>query len=91
VLTAPDGEAGIALALRERPDVVLVDVGLPGVSGYEVARRLRTDLGRASVLVALTGYGQAADRQRARDAGFDVHVTKPASVEDVLRALPDGR
>jgi signal transduction histidine kinase len=91
VLAAADGETGIAIALRERPDVVFLDVGLPGVDGYEVARRLRAKLGAGPVLVALTGYGQAADRARSREAGFDVHVTKPASVADVLRALPDGR
>jgi signal transduction histidine kinase len=74
--SAGDGVTGLEQALRIRPDVVVVDLGLPGLDGYEVARRLRAeglDLG----LIALTGYGQPADRERAMAAGFDTHVVKP--------------
>jgi CheY-like chemotaxis protein len=71
------------------PDVILLDIGLPMMDGYQVARRLR-DIAetRASYLIALTGYGQPADRERARAAGFDHHLTKPAD-PDALLALVD--
>ena len=75
---AADGEAGIAAALELRPDLVFVDIGLPRLDGYEVARRLRAAK-PAMRLVALTGYGRDDDVQRARDAGFDEHLLKPAS------------
>jgi two-component system CheB/CheR fusion protein len=71
-----------------RPEVVLLDIGLPHMDGYEVARRLReTAACDAAWLVALTGYGQPADRLRGRDAGFDEHLLKPvdpAALEDVI-------
>jgi CheY-like chemotaxis protein len=88
VQTAADGDAGIAFAIASPPDVAIVDLGLPRVDGLGVARALRAKLGPAIRLVALTGYGQQADRERTRAAGFDAHVTKPATVEDVLAALP---
>ena len=69
-------------------DVVLLDIGLPEMDGYEVARRIRAEHG-ALVLVALTGYGQAADVQRAEDAGFDAHITKPVSFEKLQRVLAE--
>ena len=84
---ASDGEEGLALGVARRPDVAVVDVGLPGRDGYEVARGLRAALGESVTLIALTGYGQMDDRRRTREAGFDVHLTKPATVEDVLRIL----
>ena len=75
---APDGLAGVALVLRLQPDVAFVDVGLPGIDGYEVARRIRADReGRAVCLVALTGYGLPEDQERSRRAGFDAHLVKP--------------
>ena len=71
----------------ELPHIVLVDIGLPGMSGYEVARHLRKHPVLAKVLiVAVTGYGQEKDRRRARNAGFDLHVVKPLTA-DVLRTL----
>jgi CheY-like chemotaxis protein len=78
VRIAHDGPGAIEEAGRYRPDVILLDLGLPGMSGYDVARRLRMmpDLG-VMRLVALTGYGTESDRQNTRDAGFDVHLTKP--------------
>jgi CheY-like chemotaxis protein len=85
---AADGEAGVAAALERRPDLVFVDIGLPRLDGYEVARRLRAaKLGAR--LVALTGYGRDDDVQRARDAGFDEHLLKPATLEQ-LRAAIEG-
>ena len=86
---ASDGETGLALGVTRRPDVAVVDVGLPGRDGYEVARGLRAALGESVTLIALTGYGQMDDRRRTREAGFDIHLTKPATVEDVLRVLAD--
>lgn len=87
VTSACDGPSGARAVLEERPDVAIVDIGLPGFDGYEVARRVRSALGPDVVLVALTGYGQAEDRERARRAGFDVHLTKPADVDRVARAV----
>ena len=89
VVTAPDGPAGVDAALRLQPDVVLVDIGLPGLNGYEVARRIRaTEAGRAMKLIALTGYGQ--DMRMAREAGFDLHLVKPVEprrLDEALRTL----
>ena len=71
-----------------RPDVVLLDIGLPQIDGYEVARRIRARPdGHAIRLVALTGYGQAEDVERARVAGFDDHIVKPVDMHTVLRAI----
>jgi signal transduction histidine kinase/CheY-like chemotaxis protein len=83
---AGDGEAGIAAALERRPHLVFVDIGLPRVDGYEVARRLRA-AGLEGRLVALTGYGRDDDVERAREAGFDEHLLKPASLEQLRAAI----
>jgi PAS domain S-box-containing protein len=82
-----DGTAAVQAARSFRPDVVLLDIGLPGMNGYDVARRLRAerDLGQP-LLVALTGYGQEEDRTRAREAGFDLYLVKPVD-PDALKAL----
>jgi CheY-like chemotaxis protein len=77
VETAADGQEGLEKALRHRPEVALVDIGLPLLDGYEVAAQARHALGDAIFLIALTGYGQPEDRERALSAGFDVHLTKP--------------
>jgi signal transduction histidine kinase/CheY-like chemotaxis protein len=78
VTCAEDGPGAVAAALRCRPGAALVDIGLPGYDGYEVARKIRAAPEGASVLlVALTGYGQRADRRRAEEAGFDLHLVKP--------------
>ena len=83
-----DGLRGVQLALALRPEVALVDIGLPGIDGYEVARRLRaTEAGREMTLVALTGYGRPEDRDRALAAGFDAHLVKPVDPEDLLELL----
>ena len=83
---AKDGESGIEISQRVRPDVVILDVGLPGLDGYEVARRLKRTQS-CPRLVAVTGYGQPEDRQRARTAGFDKHLTKPVDPNELQRAL----
>jgi signal transduction histidine kinase len=87
VQTASDGLAGVALILEAQPDVALIDVGLPGLDGYEVARRVRQAVKNSVRLVAVTGYGQPYDRTRAREAGFDLHLTKPVSPDDMGEAL----
>ncbi len=89
VLAEPDGESGLATAIRERPDVMLVDVGLPRIDGYEVARRVRAidGWGRRPFLIAITGYGQDEDRDRALAAGFDGHLTKPVEPKRLLDAI----
>ena len=88
VRTAPDGKRGMDLVLAAPPDVALVDIGLPGVSGYEVARAIRERLPERRVrLIALTGYGQASDRQRVLAAGFDAHLLKPIPAEALEREL----
>ncbi|TMQ25219.1 MAG: response regulator [Candidatus Rokuibacteriota bacterium] len=89
VAMAADGAEGIALAATTRPDVVLVDLGLPGLDGYEVARRIRDTLGDRVRLIALTGYGRSEDRQRTAEAGFDEHLLKPVDVDEILSLLSD--
>jgi signal transduction histidine kinase len=85
---ASDGATGIASVHDRMPDVALIDIGLPDVDGYEVARRLRQVSGSEHVkLVAITGYGQPDDRQRALDAGFDAHLTKPVALGQLERTL----
>jgi signal transduction histidine kinase len=88
VATAQDGPAAIEAARRQPPEVVFLDIGLPGMDGYEVARRLRADPATAGTrLVALTGWGADEDRRRSHDAGFDLHLTKPVEAEAIERVL----
>jgi CheY-like chemotaxis protein len=87
---ASSGSAGVALARRRRPDVVLCDIGLPEMDGYAVARELRADPLTAPIhLVALTGYGRDTDRDQSVEAGFDLHLVKPVGPE-LLRRLLQG-
>ena len=87
VLESAEGRTALTVALAERPDVILIDIGLPGLDGYALARAIRADeRGRGMRLIAVTGYGQADDRHRAIEAGFDAHVVKPVSL-GVLRSL----
>ena len=88
VQTAHDGPTGLTAALGFRPDAVLLDIGLPKMDGYEVARKIRLAPRLAATpLIALTGYGQESDRQRSREAGFDHHLVKPVDFEKLLRIL----
>jgi two-component system, sensor histidine kinase len=91
--SAGDGVAGADGIIATRPELALVDIGLPGIDGYEVARRVRAALGTAVSLVALTGYGQADDQHRAAEAGFDLHLTKPVGFRELsaLLASPPGQ
>ncbi len=88
VMSASDGRDGLALIQEQRPDVAIVDLGLPGIDGLSLARMLRErcpDL--QTRLVALTGYGHENDRERTRAAGFDWHLVKPASMADILASI----
>jgi CheY-like chemotaxis protein len=85
---AADGAQGVQLAQDCHPDVALVDIGLPGIDGYEVARRLRTNADTRHIkLIALTGYGLANDQRRVLDAGFDMHLVKPVEIDNLLNAI----
>jgi len=87
---AHDGIAALEAADRLRPDAVLLDIGLPGLNGYEVCARLRQQSwGRDLVVIALTGWGQEEDRQRSRDAGFDAHLVKPVDSARLLKLLAE--
>ena len=92
VRTAYDGPTSLEAAFAYHPNVVLLDIGLPGMDGYEVARTMREQaIFKAVVLVATTGYGQEGDRQRSRDVGFDHHLVKPYdfdTLEKILAAFP---
>jgi CheY-like chemotaxis protein len=88
VLLAADGPEALRLAWEEQPEAYVVDIGLPGMDGYEVARKLRqTPAGEQALLIALSGYGSPQDRERARQAGFDAHLTKPANIEELQGLL----
>jgi signal transduction histidine kinase/ActR/RegA family two-component response regulator len=88
VIEAGDGEAAIDRAAAGPPDVAIVDLGLPGLDGYEVARRIREQPGgKAILLVALTGYGQAEDRRRSAESGFDLHIVKPVEPEALEQVI----
>jgi signal transduction histidine kinase len=91
VRAAHDGPSAIELCRRFRPDVVFLDIGLPGMTGYQVAERLRAAAGgdEAPLLIAVTGYGQAASRHRSSEAGFDRHLLKPVDLKEVLDLLDE--
>ena len=87
VATANDGEQALRRGAEFGPDLVLLDIGLPGINGYEVCRRLRAAAwGAQAYVVALTGWGQAEDERRAAEAGFDRHLVKPVD-EPVLQEV----
>jgi len=91
VYSAADGEAGLQMILKEKPDLAIVDIGLPKLDGYEVAKRVRAQLSSDQVrLVALTGYGQDADHENVMNAGFDTHLVKPLNhtrLEKILAGM----
>jgi PAS domain S-box-containing protein len=89
VRTANDGLQAVGAASVFRPEVVLMDIGLPKLNGYDAARRIRTELGDEVVLVAVTGWGQEEDRRRSHDAGFDHHLTKPLAMETLQKLLAE--
>lgn len=89
VLKARDGVEAVKIALRERPDAAILDIGMPKLSGYDVAERLRMEAwGQEMILIALTGYGAPADVERARGSGFDHHFLKPVTFDQLMRVLP---
>jgi CheY-like chemotaxis protein len=92
VQTAYDGAAGVEAATAYCPDVVLLDIGLPRLNGYDAARHIRRLPGGGDILlVALTGWGQEEDRRRSRDAGFDLHLVKPVDPVELQDILNEGR
>jgi PAS domain S-box-containing protein len=87
VRVAFDGNAALARVREEQPDAVLLDLGLPGVSGLEVARTLRAEFPQPPKLIAVTGYGSEEDREQTGDAGFDLHLTKPVDFSELAQSL----
>jgi CheY-like chemotaxis protein len=88
VYTAGDGFEGIEVVRTTTPDVALIDIGLPGLDGYQVAEQLRsTPDGQRLLLIAVTGYGRPEDSARAREAGFDAHLVKPVQPEELARLI----
>jgi DNA-binding response OmpR family regulator len=87
VATAADGPGGVHQALAWNPHAALVDIGLPGFDGYQVARQVRAALGGCVRLIALTAYTGAEDRKRAHEAGFDIFLVKPAEPNQILDCL----
>ena len=85
---AHDGETGLTAIAEFRPDVVLLDIGMPGMDGYETCKQIRGEpFGSDLLIVALTGWGQEQDKSRAAEAGFDAHITKPADPAVLERIL----
>ena len=90
VRLAADGPSAVEAAASHRPDVVLLDISLPGMNGYEVAAKLRANPElRDTVLVAMTGYGQAEDKKETRAAGFTLHLVKPVEPDRLQKLLAD--
>jgi len=87
VFEAADGTSGVAVASAQALDVAIIDIGLPDIDGHEVARRIRGGRNGNVTLIALTGYGQPEDRQRALAAGFDIHLVKPVTLERLDEAI----
>lgn len=87
VRTAHDADSALALVEEFRPEIGILNIGLPTVSGYELAGRMRKAAGSEIFLIALTGYAHRDDKVRALEAGFDLHMTKPVSLEQLFEAL----
>ena len=87
---AYDGEEAVTAAVEYLPDVILLDIGLPKLTGYEACRRIRQQPGgKKSVIIAQTGWGQEEDRQRTHEAGFDHHMVKPVAAQALMKLLAD--
>ncbi len=86
VVTAYTGEDALRVTREHQPDIIFLDIGLPDIDGYEVARQLRTQ-GWNRTIIALTGYGQTTDMSKSKDAGFDGHLLKPVGVKDLLAVI----
>jgi CheY-like chemotaxis protein len=87
VYQAHNGPQALKLAERYRPDALLLDIGMPDMNGYELAKKIRSvEWGKQILLIAVTGWGQADDKRRAREAGFDHHLVKPIDIQQ-LRSL----
>jgi CheY-like chemotaxis protein len=92
VRTAHDGIAAVDVAGEYRPDLILLDIGLPKLNGYDACRRIRGEpWANGTVIVALTGWGQEEDRRRSQEAGFDHHLVKPVEVNDLTKLLAQGQ
>ena len=89
VIVATTGSAGISAILAERPDIALVDISLPDIDGYAVAREIRKRFGPAIPLIALTGLGQPEDVKRSHEAGFTRHLTKPFDIDDLESVIQE--
>jgi CheY-like chemotaxis protein len=89
VKTAYQGDACLQVALEWRPQIAFLDIGMPDVSGFGVARRLRAELGAEIMLVAITGYASREDKQLANEAGFDLHMSKPADFSRVVAVVQE--
>jgi signal transduction histidine kinase/CheY-like chemotaxis protein len=87
VEAASEGNSGLEKVLKVRPDVAFIDIGLPGIDGYQVARKVRQTLGESIILVALSGFGQPEDKKKALASGFDQHLTKPVEARDLEAVL----
>ncbi len=87
VITAHDGRKALEIALRERPDVVLLDLGLPGLNGFQVCKAMRSGGLTETLIVAMTGYGQQEDRRRSHEAGFDAFQVKPVAMLAIRELL----
>jgi len=87
VLVAHDGQRALEIAAADRPTVMLLDIGLPGMDGYEVCRRMRQQGFSKARIIAVTGYGQDRDRQRSREAGFDSHAIKPVDPSELMKLV----
>ena len=83
VRTATSGRTALPTLAAFRPDVIFLDIGLPGESGYDLARKIRREFQPTPLIVALTGFGQDADKRRTHDAGFDYHLVKPIGIADL--------
>ena len=89
-LVSHDGPSALGLARRQRPDYVLLDIGLPDLDGYKVAAKLRNELDcRDTVIIAVSGYGQEEDRRRTQEAGFDHHLVKPINHDELMFLLAE--